>query len=367
MSSNENQFPIFAIVKEKISESDVLFISRCFDLARRGIGHVSPNPPVGAVLVYQDRILGEGYHHAFGGPHAEVNAIRNVAEKDRHLISSSTLYVSLEPCCITNKTGPCTDLIIQQGIKDVRVSMLDPNPAVAGKGMQLLKSNNINTLEGILKEEGKALIRPFTTNILLERPHLILKWAQSKHGYAGIEGEQIWLSEPSTKTWSHHQRAIVDAIMVGARTVETDNPSLTTRDFPGKSSKRVVFDPSGRLTSDFKVFNNDGCAVHYYSLSQNDKIKGGHIRKVQLKPGDDILQQVIQDLYQQQIGMLLIEGGPSLHKLFVKQNLWDEAWVIQSKHSLDHGLSSPNVHGKLIGKEKAGTDTILGILNDNRG
>lgn len=338
-------------------------MSRCFDLARRGIGHVSPNPAVGAVLVHEGKILSEGYHHFFGGPHAEVAAISNVPDKDRHLIPQSTLYVSLEPCCLTGKTGPCTDLIIAEGIKEVRVSTTDPNPAVAGKGIERLKSHGVHVEEGILRDEGDALIRPFTTNILLKRPHILLKWAQSKHGYSGIEGQQIWLSESSSKTWSHGQRASVDAIIVGARTVETDNPSLTTRDFPGRSPQRVIYDPNSRLNEDFKVFDNDGCRVHYYSLSPNKAISSAHIRQVQIKDPENILAFIMQDLFNHQVGIVLVEGGPFLHKQLIRQNLWDEAWVIRTQHPLEAGIASPNVYGRLINKEKAGTDTILGILN----
>ncbi len=344
-------------------KEDNLWISRCFDLAKRGIGAVSPNPPVGAVLVYEGRILAEGYHHHFGGPHAEVVAIDNVAQKDRHRIADSILYVSLEPCCIERKTPACTDLIIREGIKDVRISAIDPNPSVAGKGLERLRSKGVNVIEGILKKEGDELIRPFTTNVLLQRPHIVLKWAQSNYGYSGIAEQQIWLSEPTTKTWTHRQRAMVDAIMVGARTVVTDNPALTTRHFPGRSPQRIIFDPNGKLTEGFKVFHKDGCHVHYYSLSPNQQITGTHIRQIVLKDLENALHQIMDDLFTHQIGLVLIEGGPYLHKRFIKQNLWDEAWVIRTNHPLNHGLSAPNVYGELIKKEKAGNDTILGILN----
>lgn len=338
-------------------------MTRCLDLARRGIGRVSPNPPVGAVLVHEGKILSEGYHRQFGGPHAEVNAIHHVAEHQRHLIPHSTLYVSLEPCCTTGKTGPCTNLIISEGIREVRISTSDPNPEVAGRGVQQLRSNGVQVVEGILKEEGEALIRPFTTNILYKRPHVLLKWAQSMYGYSGIEGEQIWLSETDSKIWSHSQRASVDAIMVGARTVETDNPSLTTRNYPGRSPQRVIYDPGSRLHKGYKVFADDGVLIHYYSLSPNEAIAGGHIRQIQLLHQEQALTQIMEDLFGQHIGILLIEGGPFLQKQFIKQNLWDEAWVIRTQHALNSGITSPNVYGELIKKEIAGKDTILGILN----
>lgn len=338
-------------------------MSRCFTLGRRGLGRVSPNPPVGAVLVHEGRILSEGYHSHYGGPHAEVEAIRNVAKEEKHLIPASTLYVSLEPCCITGKTPPCTSLIISESIKDVRVSTKDPNPEMAGKGLDILRMAGITVTENILAEEGKYLIRSFTTNILLHRPHILLKWAQSHHGYAGKSGEQIWLSDPLTKTWSHGQRAIVDAIMVGARTVETDNPSLTTRHYPGKSAHRVVYDPNGRLAQHYKVFNDDGQNVYYFSAVANEHISGAHIHKTVLDTTADDLRQIINHLHHFKIGILLVEGGAYLQKKFIQQNLWDEAWVIRSKHPLNEGIRAPEVKGHLIAKEKIESDMLLGIQN----
>lgn len=345
---------------------DTTWMSRCFDLARRGIGMVSPNPPVGAVLVYQDRILSEGYHQHYGGPHAEVNALLQVSEQDRHLIPDSTLYVSLEPCCITGKTPPCTDLILKEGIRDVRVSTTDPNPLVAGQGLNHLRKHGVRITEGILEEEGKALIRPFTTNILQQRPYVLLKWAQSRWGYAGIAEEQVWLSDPLTKTWSHSQRAQVDAILVGARTVSTDNPALTVRAYPGRSPARVIFDPNGRLNPDFKVFEDDGCPVYYFSSNANPGLQLQHINSFVLDLEQDAFTQILQTLFDHQAGILLIEGGPYLQKSIIKQGLWDEAWVIQTQHPLEHGITAPEVTGNKIETLSSGNDRIVGILNTSR-
>lgn len=355
---------IFAAVNKQILIPDATWMARCFDLARRGLGYVSPNPPVGAVLVYQDRILGEGYHTAFGAAHAEVEAVRSVSEHDRHLIPLSTLYVSLEPCCITGKTPPCTDLIIREGIMDVRISTRDPNPEMAGSGLERLKGKGVKITEGILEDEGKALIRSFTTNILQHRPHIILKWAQSRFGYSGIKGRQVWLSDPVTKVWSHSQRALADAIMVGARTVETDNPSLTVRDYPGRSPHSVIFDPNGRLSAHYDVFNADGRDIYYFSSIENPAIVSGHIKKYTLRNDADPLPQILDVLFQNRIGILLVEGGPYLQKQFVKQNLWDEAWVIHTQHDLAQGIAPPDVMGRLIGRIESEGDVVVGISNN---
>ena len=356
------QLAIFAWMNSKLGMTDETWMSRCFDLARRGLGSVSPNPPVGAVLVYEDRILGEGYHGYFGGPHAEVEAIRSVSPEDRHLVPLSTLYVSLEPCRITGKTPPCTDLILREGIMDVRVSTNDPNPSMAGSSLQHLRSKGIKITEGILKAEGNELIRTFSTNILFQRPHVILKWAQSKYNYIGTKGEQVWLSQPETSVWTHKQRSEVDAILIGARTVETDNPSLTTRHYTGKSPHRVIYDPNGRLHQQYHVFNDDGCMIYYFSINPNPAIDGTHIITTSFQTNDDHLRLMLDVLYAHQIGILLVEGGAYLHNMFIQEALWDEAWVIKTQHPLDKGIVAPNVWGRLMGKVEIGGDVVVGIM-----
>ena len=340
---------------------DYKWMSRCFDLARRGIGYVSPNPPVGAVLVHEDRILSEGYHTRFGAAHAEVEAVRSVRDADRHLIPHATLYVSLEPCCVTGKTPPCTNLILSEGIRDVRISTLDPNPDMAGKGVAILRNAGINVTVGILENEGKELIRTFTVNIREKRPYVILKWAQSKFGITGIEGQQVWLSDPLTRVWSHGQRAKVDAILVGARTVATDNPSLTVRDFPGRSPHRVIYDPNGRLDMRYKVFADDGCKIFYFSMHPTDHIAGNHIEKNILTSVDHAIGEIMSILFAKGIGILLVEGGPYLHNLFISAGLWDEAWVIRTQHPLDKGIVAPNIKGIRIEEFDSGQDVVVGI------
>ena len=344
--------------------SDELLISRCFALARNGIGRVSPNPPVGAVLVHNNEIIGEGFHVQYGQAHAEVEAINNVSRDKRHLIPLSTLYVSLEPCCIYGKTPPCTDLIIRVGIKDVRISVTDPNPLVAGNGIQILEKNNIHVKVGILPEEGNRLIRAFKTNIIHKRPHIILKWAQSKHGFIGEKDNRILISHPHTATWSHQLRASADAIVVGARTVRIDNPYLTTRAYPGDSPARIVYDPSGTLDESYHVFANDGKAVYYFSEKENPNILLSHINKQTFQPTEHI-PQILSTLFQNKIGIVLVEGGTYLINKFIEANLWDEAWVIKSNHDLNRGIQAPSVKGKLIDEFSSATDTVVGIQNEN--
>lgn len=340
------------------------WIRRTFDLARRGIGHVSPNPPVGAVLVYDDRLLGEGYHEFFGGPHAEVRAIRNVPKEETHLIPKSTLYVSLEPCCITGKTPPCTNLIIDSAIPRVVVSVQDPNPDISGKGIEQLEASGIDVVTGILPSEGGSLIRAFEKNILYRKPYVILKWAQSENLIIGSHAERIILSHAYTNAYSHTLRAAADAILVGARTVKTDDPSLTTRDAPGRSPHRVIYDPGGTLHDSYKVFTDDGCMVFYFSLEPNPHINRSHILTQQLPADGSHFSFILGMLFMQNIGILLVEGGAYVLNQFIGENQWDEAWVIRSSHSLNEGIKAPMVTGKLIAKIESASDVIVGIRNE---
>ncbi len=342
---------------------DNQWISRCFDLARRGIGHVSPNPPVGAVIVHNHEIIGEGFHSYFGGPHAEVEAFKSVSPDKRHLIPQATLYVSLEPCCITGKTPPCTDLILREHVRHVHIATQDPNPDISGRGIQILRKNGIEVKCGILEDEALELIRPFRTNILYRRPYVILKWVQSQNGYIGRQDKKIWLSHPDTSILTHQQRAMADAILVGSRTVMLDDPLLTTREYPGRSPHRVIYDPHGRLNISFRVFNNDQCTVFYFSEKENNSVNADYVKQFILSKDKSHAKQILTKLYDHQIGILMVEGGAYTHQLFIDQNSWDEARVIQTVHALNEGTKAPNIRGKLGSKIQSGTDTVISILN----
>lgn len=335
---------------------------RCFDLAARGHGHVSPNPTVGAVLVYAGRILGEGWHRHFGGPHAEVEAIGSVPEDQRSLLEKSTLYISLEPCCITGKTPPCTELILRSGISRVVISTPDPNPAVAGRGLALLKAHGVDVSSGVLAPEGKALVRAFATNILRNRPHITLKWAQSRSGHYAPGHKSQWLSEPYTQVWTHRLRAEHDAILVGARTVMIDNPALTTRAYPGRSPHRIIYDPAGRLPHDRRVFAKDETQVYYATTRREISNLPDHLNLIQLPSEGGHLEALRAELFPLGIGRLLVEGGAYLQREFIHQDAWDEAWVIRTASTLREGLEAPRVHGRLAGRWVSGSDEIVGIL-----
>ena len=338
---------------------------RCFDLAARGHGHVSPNPAVGAVLVHDGRLIGEGWHRHFGGPHAEVEAVASVAAADRPLIAQSTLYVSLEPCCITGKTPPCTDLIIRERIPRVVIGTSDPNPLVAGRGASILRQHGIEVVSGVMAETAAAIIRPFAVNILERRPYVTLKWAQSRLGYYAPANGRQWLSAPETQTWSHRLRAENDAILAGARTVRIDDPMLTTRAFPGRSPRRVIYDPSGQLPLNCHAMADDGTGVFFASEKSRRSDLPGHVVFIPLHAGESHLATILHVLFDQGIGRVLVEGGAHLQKMFVRESRWDEAWVIRTRSGLAEGIGAPQVKGRLAGRITSGTDEIIGIYREH--
>ena len=235
---------------------DEKYISRCIQLAKNGLCNTPPNPMVGAVIVYQDRIIGEGYHIRCGEGHAEVNAIASV--KDESLLRQSTLYVSLEPCSHYGKTPPCADLIIRKGIPRVVVGCVDPFSMVSGRGIQKLRDAGVDVTVGVLEQACKDLIKRFVTFNLKQRPYITLKWAQSADGFIDVlrqEGTPVKLSSPITSMYVHKLRAEHQAILVGRKTALLDNPSLTVRDWYGKNPLRMVIDRELSLSSSLRLFD----------------------------------------------------------------------------------------------------------------
>ncbi len=312
------------------------YIARCLALGKLGGGKVKKNPNVGAVIVFNNQIIGEGYHKEYGGPHAEVNAFNNVSKQDKHLIKDSTIYVSLEPCCIHGKTPPCTDRIIKEGIKRVVIATTDPNSKIDGKSIPLLEKHGIEVMSGIKSEEGQALIAPFFTN-LNGRPYIILKWAQSSEGYITTKGEQTKLSNPYTDTLTHYWRSKVDGILVGHNTVRIDNPRLDVRHINGTNPKPIILtnDPSALANS--YLFKNENKPYVYKYDNPNG---------------------MLSDLLGKGICRILVEGGAKTHKLFIDNNLWDEARIIRSKVQLDKGVRSAKILGELYKSKKVADDTI---------
>lgn len=227
--------------------ADEIWMKRCFELARRGAGAVSPNPLVGAVLVHNNQIIAEGWHEKWGGPHAEVNCFSAVPHADEKLVAASVLYCNLEPCAHHGKTPPCADLVVKKGIKKLVVANTDPNPLVSGRGTERIRQAGIEVKTGVLEHEGRFLNRAFFTSIQEQRPYVILKWAQSADGFLGKSGERTAISGPAALRLAHRWRSESDAILAGAVTAATDNPSLDTRFWFGKNPLRVLLDGAGSV------------------------------------------------------------------------------------------------------------------------
>lgn len=319
------------------------YMTRCIQLAKHGQNHVAPNPMVGAVIVYKDRIIGEGYHIRCGEAHAEVNAINSVA--DQSLLKNSTIYVSLEPCAHYGKTPPCADLIIKKQIPRVVVGCQDPFSEVAGRGIQMLRAADVDVKVGVLENECRNLINRFITFNILKRPYVILKWAESADGYLDVErtgGSPVVLSTSLTNMLVHKRRSEVDAIMVGTRTAELDNPSLTVRNWIGRNPLRIVIDEDLRLSSELNLFMDGVSTVCFTAKKQSSREK---VDYVQIDFQQDVLSQILSVLYKKGVQSLMVEGGSRLLQSVINAGLWDEAFVEKSTVCLNSGVKAPVIKG----------------------
>lgn len=321
--------------------TDEKYIHRCIELASNGLCNAAPNPMVGAVIVHNGKIIGEGYHARCGEGHAEVNAIRSV--KDESLFKDSTIYVSLEPCSHYGKTPPCADLIISKGIPRVVVGCIDPFSQVSGRGIQKLRDAGIDVTVGVLEEECKNLIRRFVTFNTQKRPYITLKWAESADGFIDAnreEGSPVVLSTPITSMYVHKQRAEHKAILVGRRTALLDNPSLTTRNWYGENPLRLVTDRNLTLPSDLKLFDHSTPTIVFTAEKKENE---ENLEYITIDFSTDILPQILTVLYERKIQSLMVEGGTTLLQSFIDSGLWDEMFVEHSARVLGEGVKSPAI------------------------
>jgi len=332
-------------------------MNRCFDLARLAAGKVSPNPLVGAVLTYENRVIGEGFHQHYGQAHAEVNAIESVPPEDRHLIQKATLYVSLEPCCFRGNTPACTSLIIEKKIPKVVISCLDNTPEVSGKGVEMLRAAGVAVLTGILEEEGKWLSRFRTTFVLSKRPHVLLKFAKSKDGFMGFENQQVWISNSFSKRWVHKCRSAVDAILVGTNTALKDDPELTTRLYFGRSPLRIILDRQLRLPNQLKIFDRS-VKTWIVNDRKEDLEKKGNFRFIKLSFDENLLPKLLYQLYQAQKNSLIVEGGRATLQAFLDTGLWDEALVLTAEKAMGGEIIAPDMPSKVFDEFKIGNDQL---------
>lgn len=306
------------------------------ELAEKGRGNVSPNPMVGCVIVYENIVIGQGFHEKYGEPHAEPNAVSSVVDKT--LIKEATVYVTLEPCAHYGNTPPCARLLADLKPKRVVIGAIDANPLVENKGVKILEEAGIEVTSGVLSKESKQLNTRFFTNMEKQRPYIILKWAESKDGFIGGKNyEQVAISNTESQKISHQLRADEDAILVGTNTAFYDNPSLTTRHVKGKNPLRLFIDKDLKIPDGHKLVNNLVSTVCYNSIKDEKQDK---LAYVCLKE-NDYVHQILKDLKARKVGSLIVEGGAQLLQSFIDNNLWDEAYVFKSDQNLEEGIKAP--------------------------
>lgn len=327
------------------------FMQRCLDLALLGIGDVAPNPMVGCVIVHNGLVIGEGFHMKYGGPHAEVNAIRSV--KNQELLTESTLYVSLEPCAHFGKTPPCSDLIIEKRIPRVVIGTIDPFAEVAGKGIDRMQKAGIEVEVGVLEKKCRNLNRRFFTFHEQKRPYIILKWAQTLDGFIDTDRSETqhptWITNALAKRLVHKQRSEESAILIGTNTAEYDNPALTVREWSGSQPIRMTIDRTGRLNSGLTIFDQK---VPTWVFTGIEKPDTENLKFLKLDFDRNILPQMMDELYRREILSVIVEGGSELLNSFLKLNLWDEAFVYTGNQFFGKGVAAPNISGKVIAYRK---------------
>jgi diaminohydroxyphosphoribosylaminopyrimidine deaminase/5-amino-6-(5-phosphoribosylamino)uracil reductase len=339
------------------------YIKRCIELAKKGLGTTYPNPLVGSVIVYNNKIIGEGWHYQAGKPHAEVNAVNSVKNKD--LISEATIYVSLEPCSHFGKTPPCSDLIIKCGIKNVVIGTVDPFSKVAGRGINKLREAGCNVTVGVLEERCKELNKRFFTFHLKKRPYIILKWAASADGflspYQSVGGEeaakQVWITNKLSKQLVHKWRSEEQAILAGTHTVLIDNPSLTTREWHGKSPLRITLDSDLKIPNGFNIFNEEAATLIFTDHKILSTVKNSSLFQ-NISFDENVYDSMLKTLYEKNIQSIIIEGGAFTLQGFIEKNLWDEARVFIGQKVFNSGIPAPRITGDLIKKTTLITDQL---------
>lgn len=337
---------------------DQKFMLRALQLAKLGGSSVFPNPFVGAVIVYNNKIIGEGYHQKFGEAHAEIKAINSVENKE--LIPFSTIYVTLEPCAHFGKTPPCANRLVEEKFKRIVVACKDPFSKVAGKGFDIISSAKIDLTIGVCEKEAIELNKRFFTFHQKKRPFIILKWAESKDGFIDIDREnknvaQVnWISTPTTQVLTHKWRTEEAGILVGWKTIENDNPSLTSRVYEGSNPIRIVLDPYDKLKGNKNIFS-DNHLVYILTKNKENSIGNKHWIKV----NNYSVKTILECLHSLNIMSVIIEGGSTTHQQFIDENLWDEARIIIGKDKFKMGTRAAVLNNNLLVKEyESSTDKI---------
>ena len=345
-------------------------INRCIELAKNGLGTTYPNPLVGSVIVYNDKIIGEGWHKKAGEPHAEVNAINAV--KDKSLLSKATIYVSLEPCSHFGKTPPCADLIVTHKIPNVVIGTVDPNEKVAGKGIAKLLEAGINVTVGILEEKCNELNKRFFTFHNKKRPYIILKWAETADGFIAPDKmhkdvqhdklKPIWITNSYSRQLVHKMRSEEQAILIGTNTALIDNPKLNTRNFVGNNPVRIILDRENKITSNYYVKDKSVLTIF---ITEVENLESSENCIYEVCTFDErLVFSILNIAHKHNIQSIIIEGGTKTIQSFIDAKMWDEAFLFKGKNNFKKGVKAPIINAKVV-KTKVIIDDKLLILKKN--
>jgi diaminohydroxyphosphoribosylaminopyrimidine deaminase / 5-amino-6-(5-phosphoribosylamino)uracil reductase len=335
---------------------DEHYMRRALGLARLARAYTAPNPMVGAVIVRDGRIIGEGYHREFGAPHAEVNAVASVLDPD--LMRDSTIYVTLEPCSHFGKTPPCADLLIEKGFVRVVVGMEDPNEKVAGNGIARLREAGIEVIVGVLEEECRELNKRFLTFHTKKRPYVVLKWAQSSDGFTDMERDHAekgvnWITQPETQVFTHTLRSHEQAILAGWKTIQADDPSLTVRAVSGHDPVRIIVDPQLRSDLESIVYTDNRKTFVINNIKAGTHGLATYLLVDKITPAS-----ILESIWELGISSVLIEGGTTTIQQFADAQLWDEAVVITGKIIFGSGIPAPVFRGTMESTRTFGSDVV---------
>jgi diaminohydroxyphosphoribosylaminopyrimidine deaminase/5-amino-6-(5-phosphoribosylamino)uracil reductase len=334
-------------------------------IAKKGIGTARPNPSVGAVIVHQDMIIGEGFTAPYGGNHAEVNAINSV--EDKSLLKEATLYVTLEPCSHFGKTPPCADLIVKHALKQVVIGCLDANSLVSGKGIERLKKASIHVVLGVLEEECRRHHKRFFTVQEKKRPYIILKWAETKDGFVApikkVENKPVFISNIYSQQLVHKLRSTEHAILVGTNTVLADNPKLNVRTWSGENPIRVVLDSALRVPDNSNVLDGSAKTILITATGNKKRTPKKNVIFEEIDFSENIAKQICLVLNNHNIQSIIIEGGTQTLQSFIDENLWDEALVFVGDTSFQKGVKAPIIKKQFNEKLIKG-DVLKRYTND---
>ena len=334
------------------------YIKRCIELAQKATGKTYPNPLVGAVIVHNGKIIGEGFHQKAGEPHAEINAINSV--KKPELLPESTIYVSLEPCAHFGKTPPCSFKLREIGFKKVVIGAMDSHDKVNGKGKKILMDAGIETLSGILENKCRELNKRFFTFHEKKRPYILLKWAESNDGFIDKNFQPTKISNELASQFVHQIRSEEHAILVGTQTALIDNPSLTTRLVEGRNPVRILIDFDLKVPQNFKIYNDEAPTLVFNQEKEADE---GNIKFIKISK-ENFLEELMQKLFENQIQSVLVEGGSRTLQTFINANLWDETIIIKNENLiLENGTKAPNFEGNLT-EEKIFRDNKISFYRN---